>query len=130
MQDDLEAGTEQPVSPVSPVTPNGPSPEDTTRSKGTGRPRRPTISKIITNPRTALANIFSSPETKAENIWSSKSATAHDARMLFKRRISNTYSMATNLKSYVELNYSGFRKILKKFVVCYSLVSLILTATV
>ncbi|KAG8819435.1 low-affinity phosphate transporter [Serendipita sp. 400] len=35
--------------------------------------------------------------------------------MLFKRRITNVYNTAVGLKSYAELNYSGFRKILKKY---------------
>ncbi len=39
---------------------------------------------------------------------------AWDVQLLFKRRITNLYLTATSLKSYVELNYSGFRKILKK----------------
>lgn len=104
------------------MTASGQSPEDSSRGKTSIRPRRPTISKIITQPRAALADIFSPSGTKPETVWASKSTTAYDVRMLFKRRISNIYSVATNLKSYVELNHSGFRKILKKFVIYCSLV--------
>ncbi|KAG8969106.1 low-affinity phosphate transporter [Tulasnella sp. 419] len=50
-----------------------------------------------------------------ETIWTSKSDYATDTRMIFKRRITTLYISATSLKSYVELNYSGFRKILKKY---------------
>ncbi|KAG8930937.1 low-affinity phosphate transporter [Tulasnella sp. 418] len=50
-----------------------------------------------------------------ETIWTSKSDYATDTRMIFKRRITTLYINATSLKSYVELNYSGFRKILKKY---------------
>jgi phosphate transporter len=49
-----------------------------------------------------------------ENIWTSKSGFAYDTRLLFKRRITTLYISTTSLKSYVEVNYSGFRKILKK----------------
>ena len=124
--DDLEAGSEQAASPISPVTTSGQPPEESSRSKGSTRSRRPTISKIITHPRAALAEIFTPSEAKPETIWSSKSATGYDVHMLFKRRISNIYGNATNLKSYVELNHSGFRKILKKFVIYCSLMSLML----
>lgn len=37
-------------------------------------------------------------------------------RLLFKRRIRDLYTAFTNLRSYVEVNYSGFRKIIKKYV--------------
>ncbi|KAJ6611134.1 SPX domain-containing protein [Mycena sp. CBHHK59/15] len=50
-----------------------------------------------------------------ENVWTSKSDYAYDTRLLFKRRITNLYISVTSLKSYVEVNYSGFRKILKKY---------------
>ncbi|KAJ7909059.1 Sodium:sulfate symporter transmembrane region-domain-containing protein [Mycena leptocephala] len=51
-----------------------------------------------------------------ENVWTSKSDYAYDTRLLFKRRITTLYISVTSLKSYVEVNYSGFRKILKKHV--------------
>ncbi|KAJ6578119.1 SPX domain-containing protein [Mycena capillaripes] len=50
-----------------------------------------------------------------ENVWTSKSDYAYDTRLLFKRRITALYISVTSLKSYVEVNYSGFRKILKKY---------------
>lgn len=112
-QDDLEAGLEQPLSPISPKSAGM---DDMSQSQDSMRPR-PTLTKIITQPRTALANIFNPPGSMGaipETIWTSKSTTAYDVRMLFKRRISNIYIIATNLKTYVELNHSGFRKILKK----------------
>lgn len=46
----------------------------------------------------------------------SNSDYAWDTRLLFKRRITNLYVSTSSLKSYVELNYSGFRKVLKKCV--------------
>ncbi|KAG6816670.1 hypothetical protein H0H87_004030 [Tephrocybe sp. NHM501043] len=54
---------------------------------------------------------ISGPET----IWTSKSNYAYDTRLLFKRKITTLYVSVSNLKSYVEVNQSGFRKILKKY---------------
>ncbi|KAF8638963.1 hypothetical protein AX17_001824 [Amanita inopinata Kibby_2008] len=48
-------------------------------------------------------------------VWTSQSDYAYDTRLLFKRRITKLYISLTNLRSYVELNYSGFRKIIKKY---------------
>ncbi|PCH42680.1 SPX-domain-containing protein, partial [Wolfiporia cocos MD-104 SS10] len=48
-------------------------------------------------------------------VWTAKNSYATDVQLLFKRRITNLYLSATSLKAYVELNYSGFRKILKKY---------------
>ncbi|KAF8149087.1 SPX domain-containing protein [Crassisporium funariophilum] len=53
----------------------------------------------------------SAPDT----IWTARSDYAYDTRLLFKRRITNLYIAFTNLRSYVEINYSGFRKIIKKY---------------
>jgi hypothetical protein len=91
------------------------------------RPRR--SSDIAKRPKSALVTLFDnlvprreslsqvgSPTLETENIWNSRSAHAHDTRLLFKRRITTLYNTAVGLRSYVELNYSGFRKILKKYV--------------
>ncbi|EUC64788.1 transporter, divalent anion:Na+ symporter (DASS) family protein, partial [Rhizoctonia solani AG-3 Rhs1AP] len=48
-------------------------------------------------------------------IWQSRSPAAMDLQMLFKRRITTLFISLISLKSYVELNYTGFRKILKKY---------------
>ncbi|KAN0113785.1 sodium/sulfate symporter [Russula decolorans] len=50
-----------------------------------------------------------------ETIWTSKKNFATDTQLLFKRRITNLYVQVSALRSYVELNYSGFRKVLKKY---------------
>jgi phosphate transporter len=55
-----------------------------------------------------------SPAQLPETVWTSHTDYAWDVRLLFKRRITNLYVSASSLKSYVELNYSGFRKVLKK----------------
>ncbi|KXN91756.1 hypothetical protein AN958_12370 [Leucoagaricus sp. SymC.cos] len=48
-------------------------------------------------------------------IWTARTDYAYDTRILFKRRITNTYISFTNLRSYIDINYSGFRKIIKKY---------------
>ncbi|TBU27768.1 Sodium/sulfate symporter [Dichomitus squalens] len=50
-----------------------------------------------------------------ESVWTARNNYAQDTQLLFKRKITNLYVVATSLKSYIELNYSGFRKILKKY---------------
>ena len=57
-----------------------------------------------------------SSATGPETVWTAKNNYAMDIQLLFKRRITNLYLSMISLKSYVELNYSGFRKILKKYV--------------
>lgn len=49
-----------------------------------------------------------------ETIWTAKTNFAYDTRLLYKRRITTMYTSFTSLRSYVEINYAGFRKILKK----------------
>jgi phosphate transporter len=55
-----------------------------------------------------------SSSTGPETIWTAQTHYAYDTRLLFKRRIMTLYVSLTSLRSYVEVNYSGFRKILKK----------------
>ncbi|KAG9316116.1 putative sodium/sulfate symporter [Chiua virens] len=50
-----------------------------------------------------------------ESVWTARTNYAWDIRLLFKRRITNLYVSFCSLKSYVEVNHSGFRKILKKY---------------
>ena len=54
-------------------------------------------------------------DTDLDSIWSSQSNYAYDARLLLKRRLTKLYISLTNLRSYAELNYTGFRKIIKKY---------------
>ncbi|KAJ8077599.1 low-affinity phosphate transporter [Marasmius tenuissimus] len=49
------------------------------------------------------------------DVWNAKTNYAYDTRLLFKRRITTLYISFSSLRSYVEVNYSGFRKILKKY---------------
>jgi len=61
-------------------------------------------------------SIISSAGSGDQTIWDARTDYAYDTRLLYKRRITNLYISLTNLKSYVEINYSGFRKIIKKYV--------------
>ena len=77
---------------------------------------RGTLSKL-SNTFNNLRESFSSSAHDPDNtVWTARSDYAYDIRLLFKRRITNLYISFTNLRSYVEINYSGFRKILKKYV--------------
>lgn len=49
-----------------------------------------------------------------ETVWNSRADFARDTRIVFKRRLTTLYLTATSLRSYVELNQTGFRKVLKK----------------
>ncbi|KAF9021958.1 Sodium/sulfate symporter [Hymenopellis radicata] len=58
---------------------------------------------------------FMKDSVPSDTIWTAKTNYAYDTRLLFKRRITTLYIAFTSLRSYVEINYSGFRKILKKY---------------
>lgn len=75
--------------------------------------------------KVALSNIFNKVKPGSgsisslhvpDSIWTAKTNYAYDTRILFKKRITALYNLLTSLKAYVELNYTGFRKILKKCV--------------
>ena len=61
-------------------------------------------------------SIVSTSSTGPETVWTARNNYAWDMQLLFKRKITNLYVLATSLRAYVELNYAGFRKILKKCV--------------
>jgi len=65
-----------------------------------------TLSRLVSSLRDSF--------TGEPSIWTSGTDYAYDTRLLFKRRITNLYISFTSLKSYVEINASGFRKIIKK----------------
>lgn len=62
------------------------------------------------------SNLFSSAEGLHSSTWTSESNYAQDTRLLFKRKITNAYVGVSGLHSYVELNQTGFKKVLKKYV--------------
>jgi phosphate transporter len=83
-----------------------------------GRSRSQTVGVrgIANRFRSSIASLGSpnAPLPNGETIWTSKKNFATDTQLLFKRRITNLYVQVSALRSYVELNYSGFRKVLKK----------------
>ncbi|KAJ7183678.1 SPX domain-containing protein [Mycena filopes] len=91
-------GHPEPSSPMSPAAPRG------------------TLGRVVNKltPDFMRGSMTSSTHNET-NVWTSKSDYAYDTRLLFKRRITTLYISVTSLKSYVEVNYSGFRKILKKY---------------
>lgn len=70
-----------------------------------------TIAAKVKGMKDSITSLTAGPPT----VWTAKNNYATDIQLLFKRRITNLYLTATSLRSYVELNYSGFRKILKKY---------------
>ncbi|KAH9847813.1 Sodium/sulfate symporter [Lenzites betulinus] len=56
-----------------------------------------------------------STSSQPETVWNAHNNYAQDTQLLFRRKITRTYVFATSLRSYTELNYAGFRKILKKY---------------
>lgn len=98
---------------------SGTSPDTRRRKKAqpsTIRKRRISLSDLIERVVPRRESFSTGPEAALESIWSAKSNYARDIRMLYKRRITTLYNTAVDLRSYAELNYSGFRKILKKYV--------------
>ncbi|KIJ51071.1 hypothetical protein M422DRAFT_204101 [Sphaerobolus stellatus SS14] len=60
-------------------------------------------------------SILHDHDEHGESVWTAKTNYAYDTRALFKRRITTLFINLASLRSYVELNYTGFRKILKKY---------------
>jgi phosphate transporter len=79
------------------------------------KPLRGALDKLSTRFNN-LRESFTSSHDQDNTVWMARSDYAYDVRLLFKRRIRNQYIAFTNLRSYVEINYSGFRKIIKKYV--------------
>ncbi|KAJ3572882.1 hypothetical protein NP233_g2793 [Leucocoprinus birnbaumii] len=71
--------------------------------------------KSITNRFSTLRDSWHSGAYDDNTIWTSRNDYAYDTRLLFKRRITTLYISFTNLRAYIDINYSGFRKIIKKY---------------
>jgi phosphate transporter len=82
---------------------------------GSPRPSKGTLGKL-SHTLNNLRENFSSSHDLDHTVWTARSDYAYDMRLLFKRRIRILYIAFTNLRSFVEVNYSGFRKIIKKYV--------------
>ncbi|CAE7121172.1 unnamed protein product [Rhizoctonia solani] len=93
------------------AAPRSPSQRRRARSLSTIPPKTPLATLI----RLVKPGANSNAPVVGDAIWQLRSSAATDLQMLFKRRITTLYISLTSLKSYVELNYTGFRKILKKY---------------
>ena len=82
---------------------------------GSPKPTRGALGKL-SHTLNNLRESFSSSHDQDHSVWTARSDYAYDLRLLFKRRIRILYIAFTNLRSYVEVNFSGFRKIIKKYV--------------
>ncbi|TRM57048.1 SPX domain-containing protein, partial [Schizophyllum amplum] len=80
-------------------------------------PRKGALGKArsLANRIVNMKDSVTSAGSASETIWNSRTNYATDTRLLYKRRITALHTSLTSLKSYVEVNYSGFRKILKKY---------------
>lgn len=86
-------------------------------SNGTGsEPNRSPLQKAraLANKLVPHVRTSTTSDPRADTVWTAKNNYARDTQLLFKRRITKLYVSTILLRSYVELNYSGFRKILKK----------------
>jgi len=98
--------------------PNPNGMEESTTSLRPAKASRSALGKLttrFTNLRDSVTSATSVPSATENTIWTSQSDYAYDTRLLYKRRITTLYISITNLKSYIEINYSGFRKIIKKY---------------
>ncbi|KAG8690610.1 low-affinity phosphate transporter [Ceratobasidium sp. 423] len=110
---DLEASI---ASLRSPLSDTGAAPRSPSqRRRATSLSTLPSKTPLATLIRFVKPGANSNTPLVGETIWQSRSPAATDLQMLFKRRITTLYISLTSLKSYVELNYTGFRKILKKY---------------
>lgn len=93
------------------------SPDVRRRQRGASESGKRPVSALVTliDKVVPRRGSFSQSPILPDDIWNSNTAYARDARLLFRRRITNLYNTAMALKAYVDLNYSGFRKILKKY---------------
>ncbi|OBZ72026.1 putative transporter C3B8.04c [Grifola frondosa] len=88
--------------------------------QGSVRERGESLSKSPLIKARALASKLNFMKDNAtslqpDTVWNAQNNYAWDVQLLFKRRITNLYVSVSSLKSYIELNYAGFRKILKKY---------------
>ena len=97
--------------------PQAPSSSVAERRRSSHGHRRRALSQIISDiiPGQRREASPSQSSVQPTSIWNSRSNYARDIRMVYKRRITTLFLHATSLRSYIELNWTGFRKILKKY---------------
>lgn len=97
--------------------PQGPASSMAERRRSSHGNRRRALSQIISDILPGQRREVSPSQSSAlpTSIWNSRSNHARDIRMVYKRRITTYYLHGISLRSFVELNWTGFRKILKKY---------------
>lgn len=71
------------------------------------------LSAFFTSESEGDAGPYGLSELDPGNVWSLQSEEAMNARIMVKLRLEHVFRELSQLKSYVLLNYTGFRKILK-----------------
>lgn len=100
------------LAPVSEIEPAG----DTTRPpESVAYQSYQSHKQSRSRPRLSQAFAPHTTNDTHETVWTAKNSYAFDTRALVKRKLVDIFISLTSLRSYVELNYSGFSKILKKY---------------
>lgn len=93
-----------------PVSPSRP-PWSASRFSSSRTPRRPRALSHSTSEDMDTSTRAGGPPS----IWTTSRDYVVDVAMLYKRRMTELFTNLSELKSYVNLNQTGFRKILKKY---------------
>ena len=112
----------QPQTPTIPAVPEE-QPLITSHRPRTQSETSPHVAKgVITKLANSIASLghgsrhdSASASGAGDTIWKSSSNYALDTQLLFKRRLTNLFVDSSSLKSYAEMNYTGFRKVLNKY---------------
>lgn len=75
------------------------------------RTRRSLANRVMTGSFLTDGEDSSNPQA-----WDGLSDWAIDTRIMFKRRLASLFTSLSELKQFVDLNYTGFRKVIKKCV--------------
>ncbi|GAA6054153.1 hypothetical protein NBRC10513_006151 [Rhodotorula toruloides] len=74
------------------------------------RTRRSLANRMMTGSFLTDGEDSSNPQA-----WDGLSDWAIDTRIMFKRRLASLFTSLSELKQFVDLNYTGFRKVIKKY---------------
>ncbi|MBW0469709.1 hypothetical protein O181_009424 [Austropuccinia psidii MF-1] len=84
------------------------------------QPRQSTSKPLIYSPKNRQRSLSIEYATNSSNFdlsnfWMSNIELVHDSRVFFKRRLTQTFVNLNSLNSFIDLNFTAFRKILKKY---------------
>lgn len=85
------------------------------------RPRATSASSQGSNSQRNARDSSAALSGGEDTVWWSHSDWAVDTRITFKLRLQALYRELSQLKEYIQLNMTGFRKICKKYVCCWLL---------